>query len=91
MKHGEKKNVSLELKAKYADQDPHRTLNKSPDPPPPRILEIQPEPQTEHPKKQTYRLNSKTCKGWPCERDYIYEIEVDEEKRNVTKMYAISD
>ena len=45
-------------------------------------------PQPERPKKQTYRLNSKTCKGWPCERDYIYEIEVDGE--NVTRMYAIA-
>ena len=44
--------------------------------------------QPERPKKQTYRLNSKTCKGWPCERDYIYEIEVDGE--NVTRMYAIA-
>lgn len=45
-------------------------------------------PQPERAKKQTYRLNSKTCKGWPCERDYIYEIEVDGE--NVTRMYAIA-
>lgn len=63
--------------------------------PPPAIVEIQPEPEAEPeqqlPKKQTYILNSKTCKGWPCERYYIYEIEVDEEKKNVTKMYAISD
>lgn len=57
-------------------------------PPRPEVVR---EAEIVKPKKQVYTLNSKTCKGWPCERDYIYEIEVDEENKNVTKMYAISD
>jgi hypothetical protein len=66
-------------------------------PPPPQvvreanILESEPEPPKQQPAKkqnQTFRINSKTCKGWPCDKDYTFEVEVDED-RNATRMYVI--
>jgi hypothetical protein len=47
--------------------------------------------QIQRPKKQVFRINTKTCKGWPYEKeDYSYNVEVDE-NGNATRMYAVMD
>ena len=47
-----------------------------------------PETQPQSPKRQTFFLDPKTCKGWPCEKVYTYEVEVDE-NANATRMYSV--
>ena len=52
-------------------------------------LEIIPEQQPSKPitDKQTFILDPKTCKGWPCEKVYIYEVECKD--GIAVRMYSI--
>ena len=80
MKHQEKVR-NLRHKDPQIVVDPH--------PPPEQIVEIipDPEPAKTMTDKQILTLDSRTCKGWPCEKYFTYKIEYKD--GNAIRMYSI--